>query len=53
MEGCIASPHWEACETCLNYKYQYGCVIKEEIPLSLYLGDWIVCDDYQKNMDLE
>jgi len=48
MEGCIGTTHWEACETCRNGDEHYGCVIKEEIPLSIYLEDWIICDDYEK-----
>ena len=49
MEGCIATPHWEACETCLNHDDTHGCVIKEKIPLSLDLGDCIICDDYESD----
>jgi len=52
MEACIASPHWEACKTCLNNDSQYGCLIKEKIPLSLHLGDWILCDDYIRTIQL-
>ena len=48
IDGSIATPHWEACETCKNNDKHYGCVIKEDIPLSLYLGDWIICEDYEK-----
>ena len=48
MEGCIGTPHWEACETCANIDSQGGCNVKEEINLSLHdLGDWILCDDYE------
>jgi len=47
MEGCIGTTHWEACETCRNFEKQNGCVIKEDIPLSLHLGDWMLCDDYE------
>ncbi len=47
-DGCVASPHWEACKTCKNNDNSYGCVIKELIPLSLHLGDFIICDDYEK-----
>ena len=49
MEGCIGTTHWKACETCRNNDSKYGCVIKENIPLSLHLGDWILCDDYENN----
>ena len=52
MEGCMAAPHWEACETCEHFG-KNGCVIKEEIPLSLHLGDWILCDDYEKKTQPE
>ena len=51
MEGEIATPHWKACETCRNNDEVYGCVIREKIPLSLYLGDFILCDDYENNED--
>jgi len=49
MEGCIGSTHWDACDTCKNYKPKKGCLIKTEIPLSLYLGEWVICDDYEHN----
>ena len=49
MKGEIANPHWKACETCRNFSEPYGCVIKEDIPLSLHLGDFILCDDYETN----
>jgi len=48
-EGSIGSPHWEACKTCSNNDSEYGCVIKEEIPLSL-MGDFILCGDYEKEL---
>ena len=51
MEGCIASPHWEGCETCRNNDQSYGCVIKEEILLSLHLGDFILCGDYEVKVE--
>jgi hypothetical protein len=53
MQGCIASPHWEACSTCRNNDENYGCVIKEKIPLSLHLGDFIICEDYETNKAIE
>ena len=53
MEGCIASPHWEACATCRNNDPDYGCVIKEKIPLSLYNGEFIICDDYENNQEID
>jgi len=46
MEGCIASPHWEACSTCQHHG-ENGCNLVY-IDLSVYLGDWIICDDYVK-----
>jgi len=52
MDGCIASPHWQACQTCRNNDVNYGCVIKESIPLSLHLGDFILCDDYENNKEI-
>ena len=32
-----------------NNDSEYGCVIKEEIPLSL-MGDFILCGDYEKEL---
>ena len=48
MEGCMGTTHWEACLTCRNLDEHYGCIIKEEIPLSIYLENWILCDDYEE-----
>jgi len=48
MEGCIATPDWKACYTCVNDDDDYGCVIKEKIPLSLHDGCFILCGDYVK-----
>ena len=53
MDGCIGSTHWEACETCRNNDRTHGCVIKEDIPLSLHLGDFILCDDYESVVSRE
>ena len=46
--GCIGTALWKACKTCRNNDSTYGCVIKESIPLSLHLGAWILCGDYEK-----
>lgn len=43
-EGSIASPHWGACETCRNFG-QNGCTLPE-IDIYMYLGDFIICRDY-------
>ena len=48
MKGCIGTPHWEACDTCTNFDNILGCVRGEVISLSLHLGDWILCDDYEE-----
>lgn len=45
----IASTHWEACNTCRNFSDNGGCNVKEKIRLSLYEGNWILCDDYEKS----
>lgn len=46
MEGCIASPHWKACESC-KHLGSHGCKLNI-INLSVHpLGDWIICDDYE------
>ena len=47
MKNCIASPHWEACETCAH-NGQNGCNLSY-IGMTVYLGDWILCDDYAEN----
>ncbi|MDY6895006.1 MAG: hypothetical protein SVO01_06270 [Thermotogota bacterium] len=43
-DAAIASPHWEACNTC-KFHGDNGC-IKSFVKLSVYLGDWIICNDY-------
>ncbi len=47
IDASIGMPDWEACETCEHHGKE-GCEIKEEIKLTLYMGDWILCDDYEK-----
>lgn len=44
VDGAIASPHWEACYTCKKHG-KNGCILSH-ITMSVYLGDWIICDDY-------
>ena len=44
--GAIASPHWDACEKCRNCE-DGQCALGSSISMSLVLGDWIVCDDYE------
>ena len=53
MDGCIADTHWKGCKTCRNNDDNYGCVIKEKIPLSLKDGDFIICEDYENNQEIE
>ncbi len=48
MDNIIAMTDWEACSTCIHLKENGGCEIPS-INLSVYRGDWIVCDDYQAN----
>ena len=48
-DASIAMPHWEACSTCLNFDDSAGCNVKEEINLSLHMGDFILCDDYEED----
>ena len=52
MEGCIGTTHWEGCETCAYCDDEKGCTINTEIPLSVYLNDWIICDDYERMKEL-
>lgn len=44
MKGEIASPHWNACESCGHFG-KHGCNLSH-IDMSVHLGDFIVCDDY-------
>lgn len=50
MKGAIASPHWEACETCVwSRNGGKGCDQEGTMSLSLHpLGDWIICDEYEE-----
>ena len=43
-DAAIASPHWEACDTCQHHG-ENGCNLAY-IDMSIYMGDWILCDDY-------
>ena len=45
-DAAIASPHWEACNTCLHHGDK-GCTLPF-IDLTVYLNDWIICEDYEK-----
>jgi hypothetical protein len=49
LDSCIGTPHWEACETCINNVRGHGCCLTGDINLSLHLGDFILCDDYEKD----
>ena len=42
----IASPHWEACESCVNFTPYEGCTC-DEIDLALYMGDFILCKQFK------
>ncbi len=46
-DAAIASPHWEACETCIH-NGQDGCDISDEIEIYVYLGDWIICENHNE-----
>lgn len=48
IDAAIASPHWEACGTCKFHTMKHGC-IKNFIDMSVHLGDWIICDDYERD----
>lgn len=47
-EAAIASCHWDACETCKHYDETADQVCPHEPEVSVYLGDWIVCDNYER-----
>ena len=51
IDAEIASPHWEACNIC-KFHGENGC-IKSFIDMSVYLGDWIICDDYENNQEIQ
>ena len=44
-KAAVAYPHWEACESCINFDPDYQC---DEMELSSYLGDWIICENYEE-----
>ena len=51
IDASIASPHWEACETC-KHNGNNGCCLSY-IDLELHeLGDWILCMQYENNQSL-
>jgi len=50
-DSAIASPHWEACNTCTKLG-DNGCILSH-IDMTVYLGDWILCDDYVNNQEIE
>ena len=47
-DAAIASPHWEACNICIHHGV-LGCKLPE-IELSVHLGDWIICENYQQQI---
>lgn len=47
MDGAIATPDWEACETCVHMD-EFGCEYNGNIDLVLHeLGDWILCEQWE------
>ena len=51
LDAYIASPTWEACKTC-RHSTDNGCEFSgESLNFSLYLGDFILCDAYEKESD--
>lgn len=51
MDGVIASPNWEACKTC-KHQGDNGCILSI-MGLTVYLGDLIICDDYENNQKIQ
>jgi len=51
MEGSIAMPDWEACESCKNFGDD-GCQIEIELEPHR-LGDWIICKQYENNQEIQ
>lgn len=50
-DAAIALAHWDACSTC-KFNSFTKC-IKTKIELSVYLGEWIICDDYEKKQSIQ
>jgi len=46
-DASIASPHWGACESCVNFTPHEGCTC-DQIDLELYMGDFILCEQYER-----
>jgi len=46
----IASPHWEACRWCRFFFEHRGCVM-EKVELELYMGDFILCKQFEENQE--
>lgn len=47
-DAAIAYTHWEACKTCIHAG-DNGCELPE-MEMHIYLGDWIICENYGKNL---
>jgi hypothetical protein len=43
--AAIASPNWDACLSC-KHCGEFGCSLSS-VSYSNYMGDWIICDDYE------
>jgi hypothetical protein len=50
IDATIAVPNWTACNTCGNHGLS-GCECPD-IDIYLYLGDWIICKQYEKKRRL-
>ena len=50
-ESVIADVHWEACTTC---RHQDRCGDVDALPphTRIYLGDWLVCLDYEADPNI-
>lgn len=46
-EASIAAPHWDACLKCKHFDENRGCDLPC-IDLSLYMNEWILCDDFER-----
>lgn len=46
INACVAYLHWNACNTCQNFKND-GCIFDaNELDFELHLGDFILCSEY-------
>ena len=50
LEASIANPHWRACKAC-KHQGENGCELGEFLVVTVHLGNWLLCDDYESKQD--